>query len=405
MINVTTKSGTNEFHADFWTYLQRPGWNANSFQNNAIGAQRTKQRQNQWGLQVAGPLAGLKIIPNNEKFKVFYLFAFDKYHTELPNPLNLSYPAMEMRNGDFSKLVNAAGGRSPSLIRRQAARMPRATSFANRSRAMPFQAIASIRSRRLLAQSMPTPDTNTPGVRYATQNVRRPNNLHYWEFFNWMARMDFNIGSKNRVFVRPARMLFDEKSLYNAVEGPGKNGGVFSRSNYALLVDWVSTISPTLVANLRVNASQYGEGWNSAENKGYDLTKLGYRKRFSARYQILRCSDDGNGPAIPDWANRKTGTTPTPIACKAAFRSSSVNTACAAASTCGRRITSITRLPTRSISNRTRATHAVHGTWLQRRRTAVTASRRSCWGRLLPAMSTIVFVPGSILVCRTLVPG
>ena len=81
VINVTTKSGTNDFHADFWTYLQRPGWNANNFQNNAINAPRTKQRQNQWGLQVAGPLAGLKIVPSKDNFKVFYLFSFDKYQS------------------------------------------------------------------------------------------------------------------------------------------------------------------------------------------------------------------------------------------------------------------------------------------------------------------------------------
>jgi hypothetical protein len=280
VVNVTTKSGTNDFHADFWTYLQRPGWNANSFQNNAIGAPRTRQRQNQWGLQAAGPLAGLKIFPRSDKLSVFYLFSFDKYHTELPNPLNLSYPEAEMRTGDFSKLVNAAGQQvaiyDPATGRTDAAGNFVRDAFAGN--VIPANRIHPV--ARAVAQLMPATDTKTPGVRYSAQNVRRPNNLHYWEFFNWMARMDFNIGSRHRVFVRPARMLFDEKSLYNAIEGPGKNGGVFSRSNYALLVDWVGTLSPTLVANARINASQYGEGWNSAENKGFDLTRLGLPQSF-----------------------------------------------------------------------------------------------------------------------------
>ena len=108
VVNVTTKSGTNDFHADFWTYLQRPGWNANSFQGNAIGAPRTKQRQTQWGLQVAGPLSQLKLFPKRDNIKVFYLFSWDKYKTELPNALNLSYPEAEMRNGDFSNHQPAA---------------------------------------------------------------------------------------------------------------------------------------------------------------------------------------------------------------------------------------------------------------------------------------------------------
>jgi hypothetical protein len=43
---------------------------------------------------------------------MFYLFSWDKYKEKLPNPLNLSYPAAEMRTGDFSRLTNSAG--SPS---------------------------------------------------------------------------------------------------------------------------------------------------------------------------------------------------------------------------------------------------------------------------------------------------
>lgn len=280
VINITTKSGTNDFHADFWSYFQRPGWNANSFQNNAINAPRTRQRQNQWGLQVAGPLAGLKLLPNREGFKAFYLFSFDKYHTELPNPLNLSFPEQEMRNGDFSKLINAAGQPiaifDPASGRNDAAGNFVRTPFAGN--VIPTNRIHPV--ARAVAQLMPATNTFTPGVRYSTQNVRLPNNLHYWEFFNWMARMDFNIGSRHRLFIRPARMLFDEKSLYNAIEGPGKNGGIFSRSNHAILLDWVGTLSPSLVMNIRLNASRYGEGWNSPENRDFDLTKLGLSQAF-----------------------------------------------------------------------------------------------------------------------------
>lgn len=283
VINVTTKSGTNDFHADFWTYLQRPGWNANSFQNNAIGAPRTRQRQNQWGLQVAGPFSGLKLLPNRDGFKAFYLFSWDKYRTELPNPLNLSYPEAEMRNGDFSRLRNAAG-QLITIFDPSTGRTDAAGNFIRDP--FPGNVIPSNRIHpvsRAVAQLMPTTNTVTPGVRYATQNVRLPNNLHYWDFFNWMARMDFNIGSRHRIFVRPARMLFDEKSLYNGIEGPGKNGGVFSRSNHAILVDWVGTLSPSLVANVRLSATRYGEGWNSEENRGFDLTKLGLPQSFIAQ--------------------------------------------------------------------------------------------------------------------------
>ena len=75
-------------------------------------------------------------------------------------------------------------------------------------------------------------------------------------------------------------MLFDELSSYNGITGPGKNGGLFARSNHALLIDWVGTLSPTLVMNLRANVSRFGAGWNSPDNFGFDLTKLGLPSSF-----------------------------------------------------------------------------------------------------------------------------
>lgn len=279
VINITTKAGTNEFHGIAWTYLQRPGWNANSFQNNAIGAPRTPQRQNQWGLQLSGPVKIPKLIPGNERFRMFGLFSFDKYRTELPNVLNLSVPEPEMRTGDFSRLTNAAGQLitiyDPMSGRTVAGSFVRDAFPGNRIPADRIDPVA-----RAVAGYFPAPNSATSGVRYSSQNLKLPNNRHYWDFYNWLARADFQIGDKHRVFVRPARMLFDELANYNGIEGAGRQGGVFSRSNHAILADWVGTLNPTLIANLRVSATRFGEGWNSPENLGFDLTKLGLSQSF-----------------------------------------------------------------------------------------------------------------------------
>lgn len=280
VINVSTKPGTNTFHADTWTYLKRTGWNADSFQNNAIGAPRSPSPQTQWGLQVSGPAYIPKILPRTDNFKMFYLFSWDKYHEQLPNPLNLSYPELDMRNGDFSKLTNAAG--QLITIYDPATLHPDANGNLVRD-AFPGNVIPANRINpiaKAVTALMPQPNIKTPGVRYATQNLKLPSNVHYWDFYNWMSRVDFNFGSKHRMFVRPARMLFDELSNYNGITGPGKTGGQFSRSNYALLLDWVSTLTPTVVFNIRGNASRYGEGWHSPDNFGYDLTKLGLSQSF-----------------------------------------------------------------------------------------------------------------------------
>jgi hypothetical protein len=150
VVNVSTKAGGTNFHGQAWTYLKRTGWNANSFQNNAIGAPRAPAPQSQWGLQVSGPYNFPKISPKSDRFKIFYLFSWDKYHEQLPNPLNLSYPAAEMRTGDFSRLTNGAG--QPIVIYDPASGKTDATgapSSANPSPAMSFPPTGSIRSPRL----------------------------------------------------------------------------------------------------------------------------------------------------------------------------------------------------------------------------------------------------------------
>jgi hypothetical protein len=281
VINVSTKSGGTDFHAQAWTYLKRTGWNANSFQNNAIRAPRAPAPQSQWGLQVSGPFNFPKVSPKSDRFKMFYLFSWDKYHEQLPNPLNLSYPATEMRSGDFSRLTNAAG--QPIVIYDPATGRTDATGAFVRQpfagNVIPADRINPI--SKAVTALMPQPNIVTPGVRYSTQNLKFPTNVHYWDFYNWLARVDFNIGPKNRLFVRPAAMRFDELSNYNGITGPGKNGGNFSRVNPAVvLVDWVGMISPSLVANLRANFSRYGEGWHSPDNFGYDLTQLGLSQAF-----------------------------------------------------------------------------------------------------------------------------
>lgn len=280
VINVSSKSGTNDFHASAWTYLKRTGWNADTFQNNAIGAPRTPAPQTQWGLQVAGPLQMLRIMPKSDKVKVFYLFSFDKYHELLPNPLNLSFPEKEMRTGDFSRLTNSGG--QPVTIYDPATGHLEGGAFIRSpfpGNAIPGNRINSV--SKAVTALMPLPNATTPGVRYSSQNLKFPANVHNWDFINWLAKVDFNIGSRHRLFVRPASMRFDELSNYNGVAGPGKTGGQFSRVNpIVLLVDWVGTLSPTFVANVRANFSRYGEGWHSPENFGFDLTSLGLPQSF-----------------------------------------------------------------------------------------------------------------------------
>src|SRR5262249_10211716 len=161
-----------------WTYLKRTGWNANSFQNNAFRAPRAPGPQTQWGLQVSGPFRFPKISPKSDRFKIFYLFSWDKYHEQLPNPLNLSYPEAEMRTGDLSTLPNAAG--KPIVIYDPSSGKPDATGAFGRQpfagNVIPSNRINPI--SKAVTALLPLPNITTPGVRYSTQNLKFPTNVH-----------------------------------------------------------------------------------------------------------------------------------------------------------------------------------------------------------------------------------
>ena len=61
VVNVTVKSGTNDFHGSLYDYLRRGGLNANSWSNNLNGIKRPGQRYDAFGGTFGGPIVKNKL--------------------------------------------------------------------------------------------------------------------------------------------------------------------------------------------------------------------------------------------------------------------------------------------------------------------------------------------------------
>jgi len=61
VINVVTKSGTNQYHATVFDYIRNDALNANSWANNYLGARRPRYRFNYFGANVGGPIKKNKL--------------------------------------------------------------------------------------------------------------------------------------------------------------------------------------------------------------------------------------------------------------------------------------------------------------------------------------------------------
>ena len=202
-VNVVLKSGTNRVHGTVYEYMRRNWLDANSFQNNARGAEKDGHYLDQYGFQLDGPVYIPRIY--NGKNKTFFLFNYEGYLEGSPQPLILSVPEPEMRDGDFSKLADAHGRRitiyDPATGRNVNNVWTRDAFPGN---IIPKERINPI--ARKIADYFPMPNTKTLGADYSQSNYFASGGANPAQdrFYNLVFKFDQNFGSRNRVFFRQA---------------------------------------------------------------------------------------------------------------------------------------------------------------------------------------------------------
>jgi hypothetical protein len=101
VINIVTKSGTNQLHGVAFESLRNEDLNANSWSNNYNGLPRPVYRYNYFGANAGGPI---------KKNKVFFFYNFEDFKQNIPGQIaQARVPSDLERNGDFSKTVNTLG--------------------------------------------------------------------------------------------------------------------------------------------------------------------------------------------------------------------------------------------------------------------------------------------------------
>jgi hypothetical protein len=285
VVNVVIKSGGAKHHGTAWEFLRRAPLNANSFQNNALGrnsagianAPRPNGSMDQYGFLLDGPIYVPKLLTKESKVKLFYLGTYEGYREGTPNPLRNSFAEPEMRTGDFSKLTQPNGQAvrifDPINTTRDAAGDPIRAQFPNNR--IPANRIDPV--ARNVIGFMPAPNASSPGQRYSTTNFILPTYVNNDDFYNLILKFDWNFGDKHRAFIRHASNDRTEERCSNGIcAGPGMDGQQpFQRINDAYVIDWVSTINPTTVLNVRASYNRFIEKGFGRDNSDFDLTKLG----------------------------------------------------------------------------------------------------------------------------------
>jgi hypothetical protein len=101
-INVSTKSGTNNFHGSLFEFLRNSDLDAKPYDFPGTRPAKAPFKQNQYGYYLGGPVWIPKLF--NGRNRLFFMSNLEGYKSRLQNTGNFTVLPDAWRNGDFSQL-------------------------------------------------------------------------------------------------------------------------------------------------------------------------------------------------------------------------------------------------------------------------------------------------------------
>ena len=88
------KSGTNQWHGQMFEYFHNSVFDANTTQNNGVGAAKGHHSTNQFGGTLGGPI---------KKDKDWIFLSYEGFREIVPDPIVLDAPPLDLRAGQFTR--------------------------------------------------------------------------------------------------------------------------------------------------------------------------------------------------------------------------------------------------------------------------------------------------------------
>jgi hypothetical protein len=95
IINLVTRSGTNDFHGTAWWFVRRNGLTANNWYANAGGIPLAPRKYNLFGANGGGPII---------KDKLFFFFNYEGLRDTSASTYTAGVPSPAMKKGDFGEI-------------------------------------------------------------------------------------------------------------------------------------------------------------------------------------------------------------------------------------------------------------------------------------------------------------
>jgi len=181
VVNVTTKSGTNQFHGTAFEFLRNEKLDAKNYFDPA-NKPKPPFKRNQYGFSVGGPIYIPKLV--DWRNRVFWFGDVEWTDIRESRTATSTIPTMAMRNGDFTELLAQKGKKI----------IDPTTGSPFPGNIIPADRIDPV--AKTLIDLYPTPQNSSVTANFVNQSPRNE------DVKKWDVRADVNITDKDNVFWR-----------------------------------------------------------------------------------------------------------------------------------------------------------------------------------------------------------
>src|SRR5580704_5720505 len=255
-VNITTKSGTNDFHGTLSEFNESPVPAARLF-FNPVTLHAPATHWNQYGGTIGGPVLIPKVV--NGRNRLFFFYAFEGFKDSLPSSTITTVPTAAERTGDFSALL-ALSTATPNPYQLYNPYSATNVGGTIERTAIPGNILTNIPGHPTLdavalkvLQLYPLPNytltTSANGQNNYFSNVASTD-----DYYSNEGRLDINISQSNLAFfeIHQSHVASDSGNLFNNIATGSSSltgywGGTF---------DDVQTFSPTVSLDMRVGVDR-----------------------------------------------------------------------------------------------------------------------------------------------------
>jgi hypothetical protein len=251
-VNVSTKSGTNQYHGTLFDFLRNNAIDARPFGFTSAVPVSAPFKWNQFGFTLGGPVQIPKLF--NGKNRLFFMSNYEGFRLRNQAQVVYSTPPVAMRNGDFSQILPGTVIKDPR------------NSFAP----FPGNMIPSTRLDHAaigLLEFYPAP--NVPGAGLTNNYLALDNNVNDKDQFT--QRIDFVESSKSNWFGRYSWQ--DEHQIQPAL---ALNGHSLAVTVHQAMISNSRILTPNLVNEARFGYTGFYDDYaNELQYKRDPIHDLG----------------------------------------------------------------------------------------------------------------------------------